>query len=94
MVTGTPAEISASQPATIRFTLPNGAPPLPRLPGVRVERLAPHVQLSTFALQPTLTQLLAWAGEHGLELTGLQARTASLEQAFLAVADGTVPTAA
>jgi hypothetical protein len=27
-------------------------------------------------------------------LTGLQARTASLEQAFLAVADGTVPTAA
>jgi ABC-2 type transport system ATP-binding protein len=91
---GTPEEISASQPATIRFTVPEGAPPLPRLPGVRVEHLAPHVQLSTFALQHALTQLLAWASEHGLELSGLQARTASLEQAFLAVVDGTVPTAA
>jgi ABC-type multidrug transport system ATPase subunit len=91
---GTPEEISASQPATIRFTLPDGAPPLPRLPGVQVIAAAPRVQLRTFALQPTLTQLMAWAAEHGLELTGLQARAASLEQAFLAVADGTVPTAA
>jgi ABC-2 type transport system ATP-binding protein len=94
VLSGTPQEISASQPATIRFTVPEGAPPLPRLPGVRVEHTASQVRLSTFALQPTLTQLLAWAGEHGLELTGLQARAASLEQAFLAVADGAVPTAA
>ena len=93
-LSGTPQEISASQPATIRFTVPQGAPPLPRIPGVRVEHAAPHVQLSTFALQPTLAQLLTWAGEHGLELTGLEARSASLERAFLAVADGTVPTAA
>jgi ABC-2 type transport system ATP-binding protein len=56
--------------------------------------VAPQVQLSTFALQPTLTKLLSWAGQHGLELTGLQARAASIEQAFLAVADGAVPTAA
>ena len=94
VLSGTPQEISASQPATIRFTLPEGAPPLPRLPGVRVERMAPQVHLSTFALQPTLTLLLTWAGEHGLELMGLQARAASLEQAFLAVADGAVPAAA
>ena len=94
VLAGTPQEISASQPATIRFTVPQGAPPLPRIPGVRVEHAAPHVQLSTFALQPTLAQLLSWAGEHGLELTGLEARSASLERAFLAVADGTVPTAA
>jgi ABC-2 type transport system ATP-binding protein len=94
VLSGTPQEISASQPATIRFTLPEGAPALPQLPGVQVRQLEPHVQLSTFALQPTLTQLLGWAGEHGLELTGLQARAASLEQAFLAVADGAVPTAA
>ena len=91
---GTPEEISASQPASIRFTVPKGAPALPRLAGVRVEHAAPHVRLSTFALQPALTQLLAWAAEHGLELAGLQARAASLEEAFLAVADGTVPTAA
>jgi ABC-2 type transport system ATP-binding protein len=94
VVSGTPEEISATQPATIRFALPEGAPPLPRLPGVRVEHPAPEVQLSTFALQPTLTELMVWAGGHGLELTGLQARAASLEQAFLAVADGAVPTAA
>jgi ABC-2 type transport system ATP-binding protein len=93
-LSGTPEEISASQPSTIRFTVPEGAPPLPRLPGVRVEHPAPQVQLSTFALQPTLTQLMTWAGEHGLELAALQARAASLEQAFLAVADGAVPTAA
>ena len=50
--------------------------------------------LRTDDLQSTLAALLAWAGEHGLELTGLQARPASLEQAFLAVADGTLLTAA
>jgi ABC-2 type transport system ATP-binding protein len=94
VASGTPQEITAEQPATIRFTMPEGAPPLPWLPGVRVEHTAPQVQLSTFALQPTLTQLLTWAGEYGLELTGLQARAASLEQAFLAVADGAVPAAA
>jgi ABC-type multidrug transport system ATPase subunit len=94
VASGTPQEITAEQPATIRFTMPEGAPPLPWLPGVRVEHTAPQVQLSTFALQPTLTQLLTWAGEHGVELTGLQARAASLEQAFLAVADGAVPAAA
>ena len=94
VLAGTPEGISASQPATIRFTLPDGAPPLPRVPGVRVEHPAPQVQLSTFALQPTLAQLLTWANEHGLELSDLQARAASLEQAFLAVADGALPTAA
>jgi ABC-2 type transport system ATP-binding protein len=94
VASGTPQEISASQPATIRFTLPAGAPPLPRLPAVQVVHPAPRVQLSTFALQPTLTQLLTWAAEHSLELASLQARAASLEQAFLAVADGAIPTAA
>jgi ABC-2 type transport system ATP-binding protein len=94
VASGTGQEISASQPATVRFTVPEGAPPLPRLPGVRVEHMAPRVQLSTFALQPTLAQLLAWATEHGLELSDLQARAPSLEQAFLAVADGAHPTAA
>jgi ABC-2 type transport system ATP-binding protein len=94
VLAGTPAEISASQPATIRFTLPDGAPPLPPIPRVQVVRTTPDVQLRTFALQPALTQLLAWASEHRLELTGLQARAASLEQAFLAVADGTGTTAA
>jgi ABC-2 type transport system ATP-binding protein len=54
VLSGTPEEISATQPATIRFTVPEGAPPLPGLAGVRVEHPAPQVQLSTFALQRTL----------------------------------------
>jgi ABC-2 type transport system ATP-binding protein len=94
VLAGTQAEIAAGQLATIRFTLDDGAVPLPDLPGVSLAVGLPHVELRTDDLQPTLAALLAWAGEHGLELTGLQARPASLEQAFLAVADGTVPTAA
>jgi ABC-2 type transport system ATP-binding protein len=38
-----------------------------------------------------LAGLLAWAAEHGVVLRTLHARAGSLEQAFLAVADGTHP---
>ena len=91
---GTPEEIAATQPATIRFTLDAESPPLPYIPGVRVAALRPRVELRTTALQPALTSLLAWAAEHRVVLGGLSARAASLEQAFLAVADGSAPTAA
>ena len=94
VLTGTPAEIAGSQPATIRFRLSDDAPELPSLPGARAVALHPHVELHTRALQPSLTALLGWADDHGVVLDGLQARTASLEQAFLAVADGDTPTAA
>src|SRR3954453_18854022 len=94
VLAGTQAEIAAGQAATIRFTVDDAALELPDLHGVTIAVGPPHVELRTNDLQPTLAALLAWAGEHGLELTGLQARPASLEQAFLAVADGTVPTAA
>ncbi|HET6391725.1 MAG TPA: ABC transporter ATP-binding protein [Blastococcus sp.] len=89
---GTPAEIAETQPATIRFSLAPDAPPLPVLPGVQVVAPAPDVELQTRALQPALTALLAWAGESDVLLAGLQARAASLEQAFLAVADDTPST--
>jgi ABC-2 type transport system ATP-binding protein len=88
VLAGTRGEIAASQPATIRFTLAEDAPPLPPLPAVRVAVGVPHVELHTRALQPALTELLTWAAGHRVVLTGLQARSASLEQAFLAVADG------
>jgi ABC-2 type transport system ATP-binding protein len=91
---GTQAEIAESQPATIRFSLPPGAPPLPSLPGVDAVAPAPDVELHTRALQPALTALLLWAAEHDVVLTRLHARAASLEQAFLAVADDTSPTPA
>jgi ABC-type multidrug transport system ATPase subunit len=89
VLAGTREEIAASRPATIRFTVPAGSPPLPALPGVRVASGPPRVELHTYAMQSTLTRLLGWAQEHGVELADLQARAASLEQAFLAVADGT-----
>ena len=88
---GTAAEIAATQPSTIRFVLPPGAPTLPSLPGTDLVTGPPRVELHTRALQPVLTALLAWAGEHELVLDGLTARAASLEQAFLAVADGADP---
>jgi ABC-2 type transport system ATP-binding protein len=44
------------------------------------------VLLQTQDLQRTLTALLGWANSRGLALAALDARPASLEQAFLAVA--------
>jgi ABC-type multidrug transport system ATPase subunit len=88
VLAGTREEIAATQPATIRFTLADDAPPLPPLPAVRVAAGRPHVELHTRALQPALTELLTWAAGHRVVLGALQARSASLEQAFLAVADG------
>ena len=64
------------------------------LAGVRIAALRPTVELQTTALQPALTSLLTWATEHAVVLGGLSARAASLEQAFLAVADGHDATAA
>jgi ABC-2 type transport system ATP-binding protein len=91
VLAGTQAEIVETQPATIRFRLAEGAPPLPFLPAVQVVAAPPHVELHTRALQPTLDRLLSWAREGGVVLQGLQARPASLEQAFLAVADEQLP---
>jgi ABC-2 type transport system ATP-binding protein len=87
VLAGTQAEIAETQPAVVRFTLDADAPTLPTLPGVRVVAARPRVELHTRALQPALTELLTWAAEHGVVLRGLHARAASLEQAFLAVAD-------
>nr|WP_275585961.1 ABC transporter ATP-binding protein [Geodermatophilus sabuli] len=86
VLAGTREEIAETQPATIRFTLADDAPPLPAIPTVQVSAQRPAVELHTRALQPALTALLTWAAEHRVVLGGLQARSASLEQAFLAVA--------
>jgi ABC-2 type transport system ATP-binding protein len=89
VLSGTPAEIADTQPAVIRFSLAAGAPAPPALPGADVVAPGPQVELHTRALQADLTALLVWAADHDVELGGLQARAASLEQAFLAVADST-----
>lgn len=87
---GTPAEVTAAQPAQISFTVPpTSSEPLPNLPGiVGTERRSDgSVVLLTTDLQPTLAALLAWADAEGFVLDGLTARPATLEEAFLAVAE-------
>ena len=85
--TGTPAEVAASQPARISFELPGDArEPVPGLACTRVSVTGRTVRLQTQDLQRTLTALLGWANSRGLVLAALDARPASLEEAFHAVA--------
>ncbi|GAA0384786.1 ABC transporter ATP-binding protein [Streptomyces luteireticuli] len=91
---GTPGEVIAGRPSRIRFAMPPGwfvgdLPPLAELGVLRHSELpgaGGQVELRTRELQRTLTGLLLWARETGVELEGLDARTASLEEAFLAIA--------
>ncbi len=95
---GTPAEVTATQPSRIRFTLPEGVP-VARLPLSSAAALSTspaaardgdgggdRVEVRTERVQDVLTELLLWAREERVELTGLDARSASLEEAFLAIA--------
>ncbi|EGX60216.1 ABC transporter ATP-binding subunit [Streptomyces zinciresistens K42] len=88
---GTPAQVTAAQPSRISFQLPDGyflgdLPPLAEL-GVSGHELDGRVvRLRTQQLQPAATRLLVWAERAGVELRGLDVRSASLEEAFLAIA--------
>ncbi|MDO5628446.1 MAG: ABC transporter ATP-binding protein, partial [Mobilicoccus sp.] len=79
---GTLAQIVADEPARITFETPREA-----LPNLGVESIteAGRTTLLTHHLQPTLRELLAWAGDD-IELVGLRASAASLEQTFLSIA--------
>ncbi|MER7665291.1 ABC transporter ATP-binding protein [Streptomyces sp. NPDC096193] len=83
---GTPAEVTASRPARIRFLLPEGFPagrlPLSLQAGVQGRR----VEIRTHELQDDLGELLRWARESDVRLEALDARSASLEDAFLDIA--------
>jgi ABC-2 type transport system ATP-binding protein len=88
---GTSAEVVAAHPARICFELPLGRSPesVPPLPGAgQPVTRGRFVTIETGSLQVTLTRLLAWAAETGVVLERLDARSASLEEAFLAVAEG------
>ncbi|WP_299035728.1 ABC transporter ATP-binding protein [uncultured Pseudokineococcus sp.] len=95
---GTPAEIAAGHRSTISFrsldpALGDRLAADLRLPArdVEVGAEAGTTSLRTPDLQPVLTDLLTWCREHDVHLEGLDARTASLEQVFLAIADGSAP---
>ena len=91
--TGTTAQIVAGEPARIRYrtgeptlTDPARLADLPALAG-RPRRGPTGVDLETADLQATLTALLERAHEAGARLSDLGASSASLERAFLAVAE-------
>jgi ABC-2 type transport system ATP-binding protein len=87
--TGTPTGVASTQPARITFRLPAATRPLPVLPGVATDPavVAGAVVLHSEDLQATLAALLAWAAANRIDLTDLDARPGSLEEAFLAAAD-------
>ncbi|MEW1637339.1 ABC transporter ATP-binding protein [Streptomyces sp. NPDC093801] len=86
VLSGTPREVTATRPSRIRFALPDGVP-AGRLPlALRAAADGPRVEIRTDRLQTDLTVLLRWAEEAGVELAGLDARHASLEEAFLEIA--------
>ncbi|CAL9513519.1 ABC transporter ATP-binding protein [Streptomyces sp. Tu 3180] len=89
--TGTPAEVTAAQPSRITFELPEGyflgdLPPLDELGACGHETEGRTVRLRTRELQRAATRLLVWAETAGVELRGLDVRSASLEEAFLGIA--------
>ncbi|MFI2431838.1 ABC transporter ATP-binding protein [Streptomyces sp. NPDC018693] len=88
---GTPAEVTAAQPSRISFELPEGyfvgdLPPLDQLGVCGHEVDGRAVWLRTHELQRTATGVLVWAERAGVELRGLDVRSASLEEAFLGIA--------
>nr|MDT0665001.1 hypothetical protein [Micromonospora sp. DSM 115978] len=91
---GTPAEVAASQPARIGFALPpDRDEPVPVLPAATSVTTPPRggygrIVVETDDVQRTLTALLDWANQLGIRLLDLDARSASLEEAFLAIGDG------
>ncbi|MFD9221442.1 ABC transporter ATP-binding protein [Streptomyces sp. NPDC060064] len=86
--TGTPAEVTAARPARIRFVLPEGVA-AGRLPlSLRAAADGRRIEIRTHQLQQALEELLRWARESDVRLEELDARTASLEEAFLDIARG------
>ncbi len=86
VATGTPAEVTAARPARIRFLLPEDVP-AGRLPlSLRAGAQGRRVEIRTHELQDALGEVLRWAQESGVRLEGLDARSASLEEAFLDIA--------
>jgi ABC-2 type transport system ATP-binding protein len=90
-VLGTREEVLDAQPALIRFRLLDSARigrVLPPLRG-REDRTADGaIVVRTSALQHDLTTILSWASAEQLELEGLVAKNASLEDVFASVSRG------
>ncbi|MFJ8982300.1 ABC transporter ATP-binding protein [Streptomyces sp. NPDC102282] len=91
--TGRVADVVAERPSRISFDLPvdrflGELPPLAAMGVTRHDTEGRTVRLETRDLQRTATGLLSWAHHAGVELQGLDARSASLEEAFMEIAEG------
>ncbi|MEV7872249.1 ABC transporter ATP-binding protein [Streptomyces sp. NPDC088124] len=89
--TGRVADVVAEQPSRISFELPQDRflgelPPLAPMGVTRHETAGRTVRLETRDLQRTATELLVWAHRTGIALRALDARSASLEEAFMEIA--------
>ncbi|MET7639478.1 ABC transporter ATP-binding protein [Streptomyces sp. NPDC005438] len=86
VTSGTTDEVTRERPSRIRCTLPPGVERwrLPASLGAGGE--GSTVEIRTENLQHTLTELLDWARAQNVPLAQLDARTASLEEAFLDIA--------
>ena len=88
---GTVAEIVSNHASNLSFSLPDPSPigeaDLHALPALvdAPERARNRIRLFSSDLQTTLSALMHLADTRGVRLTGLNARSASLEQAFLAL---------
>ena len=89
---GTVAEIVDAEPAHVYVDEASVRPhlaDLPLLPGESLERVeGGTLSIATRDLQRSLAVLLAWAADRDVTFGRIEARPASLEQAFLAIADG------
>lgn len=85
-VAGTPSEVTATRPARIRFKLPEGVAPGQLPLTLRAAADGRQIEIRTQQLQRDLAGLLRWAEEFGVHLEALDARSASLEEAFLDIA--------
>ncbi|MFG2222253.1 ABC transporter ATP-binding protein [Streptomyces sp. NPDC048644] len=88
---GRVADVVAERPSQISFALPYGRflgelPPLAPLGVIRQEEVGGTVRLETGDLQRTATGLLLWARDENISLRGLDARSATLEEAFMHIA--------
>ncbi len=79
---GTVTELTQNLPASIRFSLPPGAP----TPPMRSEPASDRSWvIHTFQLQDDLKQLLDWADDNDFELLGLSAAPTSLDDVFRSI---------
>ncbi|MEV8343165.1 ABC transporter ATP-binding protein [Streptomyces niveus] len=86
VVSGTPSEVTATRPARIRFRLPTGMEPGQLPLTLMAAADGRQIEIRTQHLQRDLAELLRWAEEFGVHLDKLDARSASLEEAFLDIA--------